>query len=719
MAFLRPPFRALLLWGLLALIALYPALQTPRLLVASAGTVQGSQAEIVNHLLQERFGETPADETLLIAQSALSDRDPHFQQAYQRLLVALRKVPGVLEVLPYSAPNFLPLTSPNGHLTATILKTSLHRTAQIVSDLQRVLAQHPLPQTKLFLSGASVITQEYLQLVQSDVRRSELLALPLSGLVLLLVFGSLTAVAIPLFVGMLSITVSMGLLWILAHLLSVSSFAQSVITMLCLGAGIDYALMMVGRFREELSRGLSPQAAAQRARQTAGRAVTFSGLTVALAMIALLVPDLTFIRSMGLGGLIGIAVTLLASLTLVPNLFSLLGPWIDRFRLISPRPELSSRFWGRWAERVLRHPWRSIALSALLLLLIASPIFSMRVGSTGILGLAPDTAPRTTLQLVDHLGLGGTLDTSEMLLFTPQGITPSVRQAWRELAQSIARWPQVGLVISPFLPQASGHPNELLALETRSVSQGGHWIRLSIIPRHPLNPTTLGSWKKHLEQVAKRYGFSRALLGGAPIGSLEFTEALLRSLPQALGVVYIATFLLLIFAFRSLLIPLKSIVSNSLTVGAAYGVITLVFQKGVGASWIGAQGLGVIDSTLPILIFAIVFGLSMDYEVFLLTRVYESYQSGLELRQALIQGIERTASVITSAALIMTLVFAAFLIGDVIINKALGLGLAVAVLLDATLVRLVLVPSIMLVAGRWNWWLPRSLARVLSSVKVE
>ena len=313
--------------------------------------------------------------------------------------------------------------------------------------------------------------------------------------------------------------------------------------------------------------------------------------------------------------------------------------------------------------------------------------------------------------------------------------TASARDRFRALDTAIQRWNDVRLVVSPFIAArmaaASNTAGSSVSLAdvsnftARFLSDDRRYIRLSVIPKEPVRSPDIGWWMDRLRSVAHKVGFGldenqNVLVGGAPVGSKEFTDAILNVTPLAVGLVFAATFVLLGIAFRSILIPLKSILMNTLTVAASYGVITLVFQHGVLASLFGAPtDVGAIDSSLPLVMFAVTFGLSMDYEVFLLSRIQEAHLAGLDARAATRVAIERTAGVITSAALIMLIVFAAFIPGSVVANKTIGLGLAVAVLLDATIVRLVLVPAVMVMAGRWNWWLPAPLRKIMPRVSLD
>ncbi|HEU4740390.1 MAG TPA: MMPL family transporter [Meiothermus sp.] len=724
------PLWVLLTWAVLLLVSVPLAALAPGRLIANNSAVKGSESQRVVHILNQAFGLETVDRTVVVSESALSPTNPRFLQVYDALTERLKKVDGVRTLTCFYAESPLKLSGKvNGqYVTATILETRLANADPVIRAIRQETRAVNLPQTRFYVTGTTAVTQDFLHRLEADAKRSEVTALPLTALVLILAFGAFVAAGIPLVVGVISIALTLGLVWGLTHLIPVASFAQSVVTLLCLGAGIDYALLMVNRFREELARGLSAREAAAVTTRTAGRSVAFSGLTVAIAMSALLVPDLAFARSMGLGGVLAVAVTVLTSITLVPSLLALLGERVNspkrlQFRLTSSGR--ASAFWGRWGERVMGRPWRFTLLGVVLLLGLAWPAISMRLGYTGAFGLSSQVESRKGLELIRPLELGGSLDAFEIVLELGEGgFDAQARSNWRKLDRALSTWPEVRLVISPFLSarsdQMDGGLGELVSLTQRSISQDRRYLRLTVIPQEHVRPEAIRGWEKRLRQAAHQAGFEKVLLGGAPIGSQEFTDALVGAMPVAIGLVYVATFVLLGVMFRSLVIPLKSIVMNSLTVGAAYGVITLIFQKGFLASFLGVpQDVGVIDSSLPLILFAVIFGLSMDYEIFLLSRVQEAHLSGLETRSAVKAALGRTASVITSAALIMVIVFLAFVQGDVVANKTIGIGLAVAVILDASLVRLVLVPAVLVLAGQWNWWLPGWLKKRMPRVSLE
>ncbi len=761
------PGLVLLVWVLAALLSLPLAARTPAALTAkAAGSLTNTESSRVSEILRQNFGEKDTNTALLVTYSTPPLTTAQGQATYQKFLAGLAKVEGVGRVI--SARNLTgnlagqvsgsqPLPEAGG-MTLTAAQIPLDEGAS--ETLRRVRAyarQAESPQLRVRVTGGQAIADDFTAFAENDTKRSELMALPLIAGMLLVVFGALVATGLPLVVGLLSITVAMAALFGLTHLMPVSTFAQSVITMLGLGAGIDYALLMVNRFREELSRGAlahpepghpelglghqavagpaASRAAAANTVLTAGRSVIFSGSTVAIAMAGLIIPNVTFLRSIGIGGVLAVVLTVLASVTALPALLALLGERVNSPRLLrvgwAQSPDASAS-WTGFARRVTARPWLSVLLSAAFLLVLALPAFHMKTGYAGAWGLSHGVESRDALDDVRRMGAGGLLSQFEVVLdLQGQRYGPADRPRFQQVVTRLRALPGVRGVISPFVTPADlqnlkgtvGTSQDSLAalsaLNRRSFSQERTFLRLSVIPDRSLRADQIPAFEERLRRTLGASGF-HYLLGGAPIGEREWSRQISDALPTVVISVFAGTFLLLTVAFRSLLIPLKSLLMNALTVGAAAGVVTQVVQNGTFAPLLGIpQDVGMLDASLPVMLFAVMFGLSMDYEIFLLSRVQEEHLRGASNAEAVVLGVGHTARIITSAAIIMFIVFCAFIFGRVVASKSIGLGLAVAVLLDATLVRLVLVPSFLKLAGDWNWWLPRWLDRLLPRIRLE
>ncbi|WP_339094493.1 MMPL family transporter [Deinococcus sp. VB142] len=735
------PWAVLLTWLVVMLVCLPFAARAPRALSANPGTLTNSESAHVMEILREKFGEKDTNTALLLTRSQPGLGTPQGEATYRKFVDGLRQIEGVSRVLPAQGEGaaLAGLTrrseqsGKQGDLALTVAQIPLEEGGkETLARIRAYARQTDSAALDVRVTGGQAIADDFTELAEADTKRSELVALPLIAVLLLMVFGALVATGLPLVIGMMSISVAMAGLFGLTRFMEVSSFAQSVVTMLGLGAGIDYALLMVGRFREELKkRGTSAQAAA-RTVQTAGRSVLFSGATVAIAMAGLMLPPLSFVRSIGIGGVLAVVLTVLASLTALPALLSLLGERVNAPKILrsnwAQSPE-ASRGWTQFARRVTARPLPVVLLSAAFLLLLSVPALRMKTGYAGAWGLVPGVESRDALEDVRALGAGGLLSQFEVILdLQGQRYTPEGSDQFRAVVDDLRALPGVQTVLSPFITPAdlqrtgASNRDQLAALgllTQRSFSRDRQYLRVTVVPDDALRADLAPAFEGRIRAVLDASGY-RYLLGGAPVGGREFGEAITRTLPTVVLAVFTGTFLLLLVAFRSILIPLKSILMNSLTVGAAAGVVTWVVQEGHGAELLGIPGYsGVLDSVLPVLLFAVMFGLSMDYEIFLLSRVQEEYHAGASNDEAVVRAVGYTARIITSAAVIMFIVFTAFIFGRVVATKSVGLGLAVAVVLDATLVRLVLVPAFLKLAGRWNWWLPAWLDKRLPHIRLE
>lgn len=730
------PWKVLLLWLLLlALCAPLAARTGTALKGQDLAALKNTESSRVLDTLQHDFGEQKSSSIVLVSRHQPPLTTTQGQATYRAFVDGLKDVPGVTRVLRATPSPTFPMQSADGVQALTLTEIpqgSQGRAAleEVRKYVQNYGQQHATSTLSVQLTGSEAIAQDLIHHTEADSRRAETLALPLVGLLLLVVFGALVAAGLPLLTGMLSSTLAMAALYGLTHFMNVTTFALSTVTMLCLGAGIDYALLLVNRFREELAHGLSAPDAAERTVLTAGRSVLFSGLTVGISLAGLLIPDVSLLRSIGAGGVAAILITVLTAITALPAVLSLLGQRVNTPRVLHIRWAQSGNIspgWASFARRVMAHPWRNFLLPTLLLLLLAAPAHDLRVGYSGAWGLAKGIESRDALEQVAQMGAGGLLSQYEVILdLQGHKYGPADRQKFGQTTERLKAMPGVKTVLSPFLNAAdlqgvdsADALTSLTTLTHRSFSQDRTRLRLSVIPERTLRADEAVAFEQKLRQTLNASGYPY-LLGGLPVAERELNELITRALPRVIFAVIGGTFLLLMLAFRSLLIPLKSVLLNALVVAAAIGIVTAVIQNGRLGALVGlTEPAGILDVTIPVLLYAYLFGLSMDYEVFLLSRVQEEHLKGKSNEEAVSNAIGHTARIITSAAGVMFLVLAAFILGQLVGNKALGLGLAAAVFLDATLVRLVMVPAFLKLAGDWNWWLPPWLDRVLPHVELE
>jgi RND superfamily putative drug exporter len=484
------------------------------------------------------------------------------------------------------------------------------------------------------------------------------------------------------------------------------SFTTAAVAMVGIGVGIDYALFLVTRYREGLHSGLDPEAAVVRSVDTSGRAVLFAGTTVLISILGLLLIGQSVIRGVAIAIAIGVAMTMVASVTLLPALLGFVGRNIDRLGLPHRRRAETSgheSVWYRWSRVLQRRPWPALVVGFVILLTLAVPTVAMRLGFSDA-GNRPTSD--TTRQAYDLLSKGfGPGFNGPLLLAAETRGGSSDLPVLQRLSTELSRTPGIAFATAPQANDAG--TAAIMQVFPTTAPQDEATANLASRLRDQILPSATAGTGLHV------------LVGGVTAAADDYASYTESRLPVFIGAVLILSFLLLMAVFRSLLVPLKAVVMNLLSIGAAYGVVVAVFQWGWGASLFGVGKAGPIEAWAPIMMFAIVFGLSMDYEVFLLSRIKEEYDRNHDNATAVADGLAITARVITAAAAIMVCVFGSFVFGDEHALQVFGLGLAVAVLVDATVVRLVLVPATMELLGDKNWWIPRWLDRILPRIHIE
>jgi putative drug exporter of the RND superfamily len=539
---------------------------------------------------------------------------------------------------------------------------------------------------------------------QATETSSEQIGLLIAVVVLLFAFGSVIAMLLPIGMALFALAVGETLIAILAATTNVPTSASALAAMIGLGVGIDYSLFIVTRFREAHRGGVSVVDAASQASATAGSAVLFAGTSVVIAISGLLISGIWAVGLLGLSAAIVVAVSVVSALTLLPALLGLLGGRIDRLRIpfVGRRPRADGGLSARWANGVTRHPVAAALAGTVVLVALAAPVIDMRLGQNDQGSQPPSTSQRQAYDLLAE-GFGPGFNGPLVLVTTVPD--DAARQDLQELREVVAATPGVAAVSEPAFNPA-GDVAVFNAMPTTG-PQDAETADVLHRLRHVVVPTATDGSDLDV------------LVGGNTAGFVDLDRQMSARLPILIGAVVALAFVLLMVAFRSILVPLKAALMNLLSVGAAYGVIVAVFQWGWGKDLVGLSETVPIVSWVPMLLFAILFGLSMDYEVFLLSRIREEYVRTGDPRGSVARGLAATARVITAAALIMIAVFLAFVAHPEPVTKMVGLGLAVAVLVDATVVRMLLVPSLMVLMGRANWWLPRWLDRILPRVHVE
>src|SRR4051794_21631215 len=549
------------------------------------------------------------------------------------------------------------------------------------------------------------------QLQQEDLEKAETTGFPVILIVLLAVFGSVLAALLPVGLGVAAVIVTGAAVYLISLAITMSVFVTNVASMLGIGVAVDYSLFVLSRYREELHAGKSRDEALDLAMRTSGATVIFSGITVIISLAGLFLIDSTVMRSLAIGAIVVVAIAIIGAVTLLPSMISLAGRraeergkivgFFGRLRPARERPPGTPTFWERWSAAVMRRSVLSAVIAAAILLALSIPGLSLKFGNGALRQFPANHETRVGAELAAKQVPAGA---SAPTLIIAQFTGPVDRGAVTKYIATLKQDPNVADVGAP------------------RISDDGRAALLTVTPKQdPESQATLDMVTRLRAEGGRGSGIDRVAtvdVGGASAQTRDFTGQISGGLWKIFAFVLICSYLVLLLVLRSVFLPLKAVLMNLLTVGASYGVLVMVFQYG-WMDWTGFNSLGYVNAITPPLLLAIVFGLSMDYEVFLLSRIRERYLATGDNRRAVAEGLQASAKVISSAAIIMVVVFAVFAGTGVPQIKEIGVGLSVAIALDATLVRLVLVPATMELMGKWNWWLPSWLDRRLPNADFE
>jgi putative drug exporter of the RND superfamily len=730
-------------WAVVGVGAGFKAGGAAARLTGQGGTSVHAEAQVAGKVLERAFARPLGDVFAVTVESPEPVTAPRPAAVIDSLAATVRRVAGVRAVVTPPADTGtirVPLVSRDGRSTALLVAFDPANTrldtmvVTIRTALRSALARLPDGgRYRVLVTGRTPLDRDERLLIASDSRRGEARILPATFAILVLVFGALGAALLPIGVGALGVPVALVVLGMLTRVTTVSVVAMTIVTMVGLGVGIDYSLLMVSRFREELARSGDAATAVQRMLATAGRAVVTSGGTVVIGFAALLLTPLVETRSVGLAGIVVVAVMVLLAVTLLPAALMLLGSGVDWPRWLAARLAWYHQptLWVRWASAIARRPLMALIAGGLVLGAAIWPVFHMRVGLP-----AHGWWPRATeagegVLVLERIGVRGVVQPIRIVVQVPAGdrVVSALRlRGLKALSDSLRHDPRIGDVTSlvDLRPRTGILEYSMLYSDLPAARRQNRDFldaylsddaRTTVVDAIVADTTSLTTTMELVRRIRTlrdtidgKDGFrglrgAQVLVGGYAAENVDFQDDLLRRFPLLIALVLGTTAVMLAVIFRSVLIPIKAILLNSLSVAATFGLIVLAFQDGLGAGPLGLDGpAAAIFVVVPVSVFATVFGLSMDYEVFLLARIKEEYDARGDNTQATIHGLAAVASTITSAALIMAVVFGFFAFGRVLLMQFLGFGLAVAVVLDATVVRVLLVPAIMDLAGRWNWW---------------
>ncbi len=670
-----------------------PSTEALSLLQAAAPSVSGDNEQIVFHTT-----------------NGAKVTDPEVQAAVTTMLDKVAKVPHVTHInSPYGPYGQVQISKDGttGFATVTFDRLAQNISTPVARQLVSTAQSAAGPNLQVAVAG---------QVAEAADKQSfggTGLGVILAGVVLFLVFGSIFAMALPLLSALASLGTAIGVIGLLSHVLKMPVFSTELVLLIGLGVGVDYALFIVTRHRQGLIAGNDVESSIVNAVNTSGRAVLFAGIIVCIALLGMFALGVSFLYGLAIAAAIGVSFTMIAALTLLPAFLGFIGPRVLSRRQKRDLKENGPRvvgsgtkgFWPRWAAFIERRPVLPAVVALMIVVLVAMPFFSLRLGSSD---QGNDPTGTTTREAYDLLAQGFGPGFNGPLLLATQNAGPADQQAIDRLVTAVKQQPGVAKVIAtPAFPTKDGKTVTLItAYPTTSPEASGTTELIDHLRQVTIPAAVDGT------------GLS-VYVGGNTAIFVDFARVLGSKLPLFIGLVVVLSFLLLAMVFRSLLIPLTAAVMNLLSIGAAFGVLVAVFQWGWLGSVFQAGGPGPVESFLPVMLFAILFGLSMDYEVFLITRIQEEYLKSGDNATAVRKGLAATGKTITAAALIMILVFGSFILGGERIIKEFGLGLAAGILMDAFLIRMAIVPALMFFIGKANWWFPSWLDRILPRVSVD
>lgn len=671
---------------------------------------QGAESSRAARMLDEEFEAGSPNLLLLVtATRAGSVDDPLVAERGRVLTEKLASDPRVEQAYSYWTLG-LPSLKNNDGRQGMILARLKGDEEQVLEEADQIAPGYTLDEelVTVRVGGSAKVFSEISHQVEKDLQKAEIITFPVILLLLIVVFGSAVAAGLPLAVGGLAVVGTLVVLRILTGFTDVSIFSLNLTTGLGLGLGIDYSLFIVSRFREELAAGSSTEAAVIRSVETAGRTVLFSALTVAASLSALLAFPLQIMHSFAYAGSAVVVVAALGSVVTLPAALSILGDKVNRFRLVEQRPVAKDGgFWGKAAVFVMRFPVPIAVSVVALLLALGAPFLNVRFGvwDDRVLGEgAPSRLVQDEVRSNFSAGEFGAL----AVVVDDSGDPPSRANDVTGYASSLSRLDGVlrvdgetgsfagGVQVAPPIPGVSA----------RFTAEGATW--LSVVPSiEPISPEA----EDLVHRVRAVAAPGTVLVGGPSADLVDGKSTLFDRLPLALTIITVVTVLLLFFMTGSILVPVKAMILNLLSLAATFGAMVWIFQEGHFADLLGFTPTGTLDTTSPILMFCVAFGLSMDYEVFLLSRIKEEHDAGADNVTAVARGLERTGRIVTAAAGLLAVVFLSFISSEVAFVKLIGVGMMLAVIMDATLIRATLVPAFMRLAGRANWWAPKPLRR--------
>ena len=701
-------------WLVLTLGSLAFAPRVGSVLRSGGFSAGGIEAELAFDRLEKDLGTPGASLTVIFESDVLMATDSKFIASAAQALKPIEDLDFVVRLVPFWESHRQIGSSGRTGYTAVFIDIDEERSHQIVDTVVNSIGPTFLD---VSIGGAAAFYSDIQLVSESDLRRAELIGIPFALVILLIIFRSVVAAAVPVIAGGTAVLIGLSTVWLVGQFTGFSMFAINVVTLIGLGLGADYSLLLVSRFREELLVG-NVERAVIRTVGTAGRAVFFSGLAVLVGLSSLLVFEFMMLRSIGLGGVLVVLIAVFAALTLVPACLTVLGSNIDFLRVWRPRAP-SGYGWQRSVRLVMRRPLLVFIIVTIVLVGMGLPLLHVRISAPDASVLTAQSPSRRAYEILQtEFGEGSVAPLFVAMKFPRPALhSRSIAEmyAFTRSLESDERVSRVDSIVSidsritlPEYQVLYSDPDRIPDPYAAAFASVFINDRTAIVAIEPTSGSS-SQEARELVYAIRNYRDAMgldALVGGGAAGLTDFVDRLYHDFPRAVLIILLATYVVLAILFRSVVLPLKAIFMNSLSLLASFGVLVLVFQDGWFSGVLRFEPMGFIEATLPIILFALLFGLSMDYEVFLLSRVKEARDAGADDIDAVAIGIASSGQIITSAALVVIVVSLAFVSADIVLIKAVGLGVAIAVFIDATIIRLLLVPATMRLLGRWNWWVP-------------
>ncbi len=689
------PRRTLLAWGMVFIASIAAIMFVLTGLTTEAAGTNEPEFERADERMLAAFPPRPQNivtDVIIVHSARYSVADDRFRAFANELYGTLRASRAIVGGRTYFQTNDPSLVSRDGHATIApvFIADDTDAAEEVIDGVRNADID---PDFVVAVTGNQIRDHDSNHLSESDLRNGELrFGVPAALVVLLAVFGTVVAALVPLLMAIVAIVFALGLIALISQVFELSIYVTNMLFGMGFALGIDYSLFIISRYREERAHGRDPDAAIGVAGATASRAVLFSGSAFVVAMIGLLIVPSTIFRSLAAGAIFVGITSVIAALTLLPGLLGLIHDRVDALRLplIGRRSSNSeSRFWGRVVDGVLRRPVLSLAVSTALLLALALPVLGLNVGSAGVSTLPDDLPSKQGYLALQRYFPANTPDPAHIVV--ENASSPEVTRALGQLRTRLAADRRFGSGTI----RRSGDVADLVAP----------------VRGDPAGDEATGAIRDLRERIipAIFHGEGDPLVGGSAAENVDYIDGVTNPAPLVFAFVLGLTAILLTVAFRSIAVAISAILLNLLSVGAAYGLLVLVFQHGIGADLLGFRQVDIIEAWVPLFLFAVLFGLSMDYQVFLLSRVRERYDLTKDTREAVRWGVASTARIITGAALIIVAVFLGFAMGDLVMFQQMGFGVAVSLLIDATIIRSVVLPSVMAILGDRSWYLPRWL----------